>query len=69
MKPSKTHQKQVNIRLDDETLDRLDECRSDLRDQFPNIPTRSDVVRMAIEEFLERRGRDGHPPSESSTDR
>ena len=56
MKPSRTQQKQVNIRLDDETLERLDTCRTELRDQFPNIPTRSDVVRMAIEEFLDKRG-------------
>jgi Arc/MetJ-type ribon-helix-helix transcriptional regulator len=55
MKPSRTQQKQVNIRLDDETLARLDTCRTELRDQFANIPTRSDVVRMAIEEFLDKR--------------
>lgn len=56
MKLSRTQQKQVNIRLDDETLERLDTCRTELRDQFANIPTRSDVVRMAIEEFLDKRG-------------
>ena len=55
MKNSGGQQRQVNIRLDDETLARIDECRTALRQSFPNIPTRSDVVRMAIEEFLENR--------------
>lgn len=56
MKNSQGQQRQVNIRLDDATLARIDQCRTELRQSFPNIPTRSDVVRMALEEFLEKRG-------------
>lgn len=59
MANSKTQQRQVNVRLDDETLTQIDECRSELRHSFPNIPTRSDVIRMAIEEFLAKRGKEG----------
>ena len=55
MEKPKTHQRQVNIRLDDDTLAQIDDCRTQLRGSLPNIPSRSDVVRMAIEEFLRKR--------------
>lgn len=55
----KTHQKQVNIRLDDETLEQIDEYRFNERFARGNIPTRSDIVREAIDTFLERIGQRG----------
>jgi len=52
MSGERTQQRQVNIRLDDETLARIDECRSlELKKQGV-IPTRSDVVRVALEAYL-----------------
>ena len=53
----RTQHKQINIRLDDRTLELLDECRVELHAQVGAIPTRSDVVRKAIFEFLESRGK------------
>ena len=53
MKTGRTHQKQVNIRLDDETLRRIDNCRTELLKTEGEIPTRADVVRSAIESFLD----------------
>ena len=53
MKTGRTHQKQVNIRLDDETLRRIDECRSELLKTTGEIPPRADVVRAAIDRYLE----------------
>ena len=57
---SRTQQKQINIRLDDKTLELIDECRAEQRADFGGIPTRSDVVRKAIEEFLRRQGKTPH---------
>jgi len=53
MKTGRTHQKQVNIRLDDETLRRIDNCRTELLKTEGAIPTRADVVRNAIASFLD----------------
>ena len=53
----RTQQKQVNIRLDDGTIAALDACRAEQRNPQGNIPTRSDIVREAIEEYLIKRGR------------
>ncbi|MGM0516855.1 MAG: CopG family transcriptional regulator [Pseudomonadota bacterium] len=53
MKTGRTHQKQVNIRLDDETLRRIDNCRTELLKTEGEIPTRADVVRSAIESYLD----------------
>lgn len=60
----RTQQKQINIRLDDRTLELIDECRVELRAEVGAIPTRSDVVRKAILEFLDGRGK--QPPRELS---
>jgi len=49
-----TQQKQVNVRLHDETLSRIDNCRMKLLKEMGQIPTRSDVVRMAIDEYLNK---------------
>ena len=53
----RTQQKQVNIRLDDDTIAALDACRAEQRNPQGNIPTRSDIVREAIDEYLVARGR------------
>ena len=53
----RTQQKQVNIRLDDETIAALDACRAEKRNTQGNIPTRSDIVREALDEYLIKRGR------------
>lgn len=52
--PDQENQKQVNVRMDVETVARLDECRIRRRTPQGNLPTRSDIVREAVEEFLER---------------
>lgn len=49
-----TQQKQVNIRLDDETLARIDKCRSTMMEEVGTIPTRSDVVRYALDDYLKK---------------
>lgn len=53
----RTQQKQVNIRLDDDTIAALDACRAEQRNPQGNIPTRSDIVREAIDEYLIKRDR------------
>ncbi|MGH9588110.1 MAG: hypothetical protein ACRD3F_14245 [Acidobacteriaceae bacterium] len=44
--------KQVNVRLDPEQERRVDEKRAALQKVLGRIPTRSEVVRMALDEFL-----------------
>lgn len=44
--------KQVNVRLDPEQERRIDEKRAALQKVLGRIPTRSEVVRMALDEFL-----------------
>ncbi|TQV63046.1 MAG: CopG family transcriptional regulator [Halothiobacillaceae bacterium] len=62
MAGERTQQRQINIRLDDETLARIDECRSlGLKEQGV-IPTRSDIVRVALEAYLESCLNKPHPP-------
>lgn len=58
MKTGRTHQKQVNIRLDDETLRRIDNCRSELLKSEGEIPPRADIVRAAIDRYLNEFERD-----------
>jgi metal-responsive CopG/Arc/MetJ family transcriptional regulator len=43
---------QLNVRLDQELVDRIDEKRIELRESLGQIPTRSDILRMALENFL-----------------
>ncbi len=43
---------QVNVRLDQALVERIDQKRIELREQIGAIPTRSDVLRMALEAFL-----------------
>ena len=43
---------QLNVRLDSSLVERIDQKRIELREQVGSIPTRSDVLRMALEAFL-----------------
>lgn len=43
---------QVNVRLDSELAARIDEKRTELQKQMGRIPTRSEVVRFALEKYL-----------------
>lgn len=50
-------QRQVNVRLDDSLFRMIDTCRAEAHSASGSIPTRSDVIRDAICEYLERRGK------------
>lgn len=52
MTKNSTRQKQINIRMDEETLNRIDRCRTNLLTETGEIPTRSDVVRAALNYYL-----------------
>ncbi len=43
---------QINVRLEKDLAERMDEKRIDLRKSLGYIPTRSDVLRMALEQYL-----------------
>lgn len=43
---------QINVRLDAEMIARVDEQRIALHHTSGNIPTRSDIVRIALEKYL-----------------
>ncbi len=44
---------QINVRLSEQLISKIDQKRIEIqRSEGKNIPTRSDVVRMAIEAFL-----------------
>lgn len=45
---------QVNVRISDRLADLLDAKRMELQKKLGKIPTRSQVVRMALDEFLGR---------------
>lgn len=45
---------QVNVRLDAELAARIDEKRTELQKQMGRIPTRSEVVRRALEKYLSK---------------
>ena len=53
MSSERTQQRQVNIRLDDETIAKIDACRSKHLMDIGSIPTRSDIVRIALDAYLE----------------
>lgn len=46
---------QINVRVDDELIKLLDEKRTSLLPKLGSIPSRSEVVRMALEEYLMNR--------------
>ena len=50
-------QRQVNVRLDEILFRMIDTCRAESHLSSGSIPTRSDVIREAICEYLERRGK------------
>jgi len=43
---------QVNVRLDDEMIRLVDAKRIELQPELGKIPTRSEVVRIALERYL-----------------
>lgn len=52
MKKTEKDRMQINVRLDDELISLLDEKRIELQRELGTIPTRSDVVRIALEKYL-----------------
>ncbi|MBI5783605.1 MAG: CopG family transcriptional regulator [Gammaproteobacteria bacterium] len=58
-KPREEDRVQVNVRISEKLADLLDAKRVELQKKLGKIPTRSQVVRMALEEFLGRGGRSG----------
>lgn len=52
MKRIEADRPQVNVRLTEELLRLLDAKRVEMLPELGTIPTRSDVVRIAIERFL-----------------
>lgn len=50
---------QINLRLDADLMARLDEKRVALRKVMAKIPSRSEVVRLAIEEYLKAKQTQG----------
>ena len=52
MKKIEAERPQVNVRLTDELIRLLDAKRVEMLPELGTIPTRSDVVRIAIERFL-----------------
>jgi len=43
---------QINVRIQPDLADRLDTKRVELKEEIGKIPSRSEVVRMALEEYL-----------------
>lgn len=48
---------QVNVRVDEALAKALDEKRVKLQDELGKIPSRSEVIRMALEAYLPKKGR------------
>lgn len=48
-------QRQVAVRMDDDLIHKIDRKRMELASPTKGIPTRSDVVRIAVEAFLEQK--------------
>ena len=46
---------QVNVRVDEDLIRLLDEKRTELLTQMGAIPSRSEVVRIALEEYLNKK--------------
>ena len=43
---------QINVRVDNKTIEVIDKKRIKLQKELKKLPTRSDVVRLALEEYL-----------------
>lgn len=52
MKKTDPDRPQVNVRLDDEMIRLVDAKRVALQQELGTIPTRSEVVRIALERYL-----------------
>lgn len=48
---------QINVRLDADLANRIDEKRTELQKQMGRIPTRSEVLRLALEKYLGKESR------------
>lgn len=46
---------QVNVRVDGDLIRLLDEKRTELLDKVGSIPSRSEVIRIALEEYLNKK--------------
>lgn len=46
---------QVNVRVDGDLIRLLDEKRTELLSKLGSIPSRSELVRMALEDFLTKK--------------
>jgi len=49
-------QKQLAVRVEDDLLIAIDKKRMEMAESSGTIPTRSDVVRIALEDYLSRGG-------------
>jgi len=45
---------QINVRIDSDLASRLDQKRIELQKEIGKIPSRSEVIRIAIENFLNK---------------
>ena len=43
---------QLNVRLDKELMEKIDRKRIQIANEFGTIPTRSDILRLALDAFL-----------------
>jgi Arc/MetJ-type ribon-helix-helix transcriptional regulator len=50
---------QANVRMSPEMVEQIDQRRIELAKDAGQIPTRSEVVRIAVEEYLARHGKRG----------
>lgn len=46
---------QINVRVDPALLEQIDKKRIELQQQLGKIPSRSDVIRIAIEQFVDKK--------------
>ncbi|HHJ15024.1 MAG TPA: ribbon-helix-helix protein, CopG family [Gammaproteobacteria bacterium] len=49
---------QINVRIPPELADRLDTKRIELKEKIGKIPSRSEVVRMALDAYLDPERKD-----------
>jgi hypothetical protein len=54
VKKTDSDRPQVNVRLDDEMIRLVDAKRVALQQELGTIPTRSEVVRIALEKYLKQ---------------
>jgi len=45
---------QINVRIDSDLASKLDQKRIELQKEIGKIPSRSEVIRMAIESFMKK---------------